>query len=293
MGAVFSRTAPSLVPGAPAQPARFHKPAQVRPAGGQRLTARLENKSLMTALKTILISGLAALVMAGSAYPATTVHFSGYTWEVRQAGKGGPGPNDWDPANVTVDTNGWLHLKLTERAGRWYCSEVHTQERLGFGQYEFALAGRVDQLDQNVVLGLFNYPTPDVGPDGTQEIDIEFARWGRAATPIGNFTVWPARTGLKQETKPFPFQLEGDLSTHRFAWSPASIRFQSSAGLGENQGRPLADWRYEPANAADRIARKPMPVHLNLWCCNGRPPVDKKPVELIVRSFKFTPLPPP
>ena len=38
--------------------------------------------------------------------------------------------------------------------------------------------GRLDQLDDNVTLGLFSYPTGDVGPDGTHEIDLEFARWG-------------------------------------------------------------------------------------------------------------------
>ena len=51
---------------------------------------------------------------------------------------------------------------------------------LGFGRYQFQVIGRIDQLDPNVVLGLFKYPTPDVGPDGTNEIDIEFAQWGRA-----------------------------------------------------------------------------------------------------------------
>lgn len=34
--------------------------------------------------------------------PATTLQFSGYTWEVR-SGEGGPGPNHWSAQNVWVD----------------------------------------------------------------------------------------------------------------------------------------------------------------------------------------------
>jgi hypothetical protein len=44
---------------------------------------------------------------------------------------------------------------------------------MGFGRYQFWIEGRVDRLDPNVVLGLLNYPTPDVGPDATNEIDID------------------------------------------------------------------------------------------------------------------------
>ena len=68
--------------------------------------------------------------------------------------------------------------------------EVLTKDRSGFGRYQFWVVGRVDRLDPNVVFGLFNYPTPDIGPDGTNEIDIEFAKWGKPEAPMGNYTVW-------------------------------------------------------------------------------------------------------
>ena len=71
---------------------------------------------------------------------------------------GGPGPNRWEEKNVSVDASGYLHLKLTERDGKWYCAEVYTQEALGFGLYEFRSSGRVDRLDPNVVFGLSVVP---------------------------------------------------------------------------------------------------------------------------------------
>jgi hypothetical protein len=241
-------------------------------------------------IQLLVLSAVAVAIAFGSGLQAASLSFSGYTWIVRPTGKGGPGPNDWSQENAFVDTNGWLHLRLTKQKDRWHCSEVYTQERLGFGRYEFWLVGRLDQLDQNVVLGLFNYPPSDVGPDGTHEIDIEFAQWGNASAPIGNYTVWPVKTSVKRESKLFSFVLNSDFSTHRFTWSPTNIVFQSEHGHAQEKSASFAHWVYQPADAAARVSQKAMPVHLNLWCFNGRPPTNGQPVELIVRAFKFTPL---
>jgi hypothetical protein len=133
---------------------------------------------------------LALLIAAFPSSPAKTIRFAGYEWIVKSGINRGPGPNNWNENNVWVDQGGYLHLKLTKQGNRWYGAEVLSRDRLGFGRYQFWIVGRVDRLDPNVVFGLFNYPTPDVGPDGTNEIDIEFAsgasqrlRW--ATTPFG------------------------------------------------------------------------------------------------------------
>lgn len=39
--------------------------------------------------------------------------------------------------------------------GGGVCLGAGPQERLGFGRYQFQTVGRVDHLDENVVLGLF------------------------------------------------------------------------------------------------------------------------------------------
>lgn len=237
----------------------------------------------------MIASAIAALMATGAASHAGTISFSGYTWEVRPSGRGGPGPNYWDPNNVWVDSNGYLHLRLTQRNGRWYCSEVYTQNRLGFGRYQFWLIGRVDKLDRNVVLGLFNYPTPDVGPDGTNEIDIEFAKWGSSFAPAGNYTVWPTTTSVSHRTKSFPFSLKGDWSTHRFTWSSTRVFFQSQDGHYDDNSYQFAKWLYQPRKPATYVPQKPMPVHINLWCYNGHGPSNGQQVELIISAFKFTP----
>ena len=226
---------------------------------------------------------LVAWLVAADATPAATIQFGGYAWKVR-SGHGGPGPNAWAEENVWVDAQGFLHLRIRVRDGKWSCAEVTMQERLGFGRYTFQVEGPIDRFDDHVVLGLFNYPTPDVGGDATHEIDIEFARWGRAANPIGNYTVWPVEKALRQTSKSFAFTQSGTGSTHRFDWSSARVAYRSWQGFGEN-GTEIARWDYAPAEAAARIARKPMPVHLNLWLFQGKPPKDGNEVEVVIRSF--------
>ena len=219
---------------------------------------------------------------------AKTLTFSGYQWDVR-SGTGGPGPNRWSDANAWVDSNGYLHMKISYRGGRWYCSEVTTQQKLGFGTYMFQVVGQIDKFDRNVVLGLFNYPTPDIGPDGTNEIDIEIARWGNAKAPNGNYTVWPAQVGLSPTSYTFPFTLTSRNSTHSFAWNSQGISFQSFYGLTTDPASRFANWLFTPADYLNTVPQNAIPLHINLWLFQGRKPVNGKQVEIIIKSFSFTP----
>jgi len=225
------------------------------------------------------------------AQAATTVNFSGLVWDVRE-GSGGPGPNLWKSSNVWVDANGYLHLRLSYQNGKWYCAQLSTREKFGFGSYQWQILSRVDNLDPNVVLGLFNYPTPDVGPDTTNEIDIEFARWGDANYPIGNYTVWPAVSGLKQRTKSFEFALggsHGSASTHRFTWSSTQVRYRSQYGLRNDTLNTFATWTFAPADYLKRVPQDPMKVYINLWLMQGHPPQNGQSLVIVIKSFKFTP----
>lgn len=240
------------------------------------------------------------LLCAGSEAQTKTITFSGYEWTVVNANGQGPGPNNWAENNVWVDEKGALHLKITRRGSQWYCAKLGIKDkRLGYGHYQFEVIGRVDQLDPNVVLGLFNYPPREIGPDGTHEIDIEFAKWGRAEASNGQYTVWPAKPGLDRVYKRFDAQLHGTYTTHSFDWNKNKVSFQSVHGhpQGEHSSgkdrdekiHGIASWSYEPEDPASHIGEQPMPVFINLWLFKGRPPTDGKEIEMIVSSFKFTP----
>lgn len=229
--------------------------------------------------------GLLALVFT---VEAKEIQFGGYTWTVR-SGRGGPGPNAWVDTNVWLDSSTNLHLKISQRDGKWSCAEITMQKRLGFGRYQFQMTGRIDRFDDNVVLGLFNYPTGDVGPDATHEIDIEFARWGDAKNPIGNYTVWPVEKSLKQDSKSFPFDLAQDKTTHYFIWSTNQVQFRSMHGHRDDDREEFSQWVHSPKEPSRYISQQPMPVHINLWLFKGLPPKNGQEVEVVIQGFKFTP----
>ncbi|HXB28372.1 MAG TPA: hypothetical protein VNW49_01075, partial [Puia sp.] len=88
------------------------------------------------------------------------ISFSGYSWSVRNTiNKQGPGPNYFSDYCVQVDGLGRLHLwiVLDSKTNHWFCPEVTTVEKFGFGTYQFVVEGAVDHFDKNIVLGLFNY----------------------------------------------------------------------------------------------------------------------------------------
>jgi hypothetical protein len=261
--------------------------------------------SVVTVLASALLSCGAAAARAQQPTPRT-IDFSGYTWEVRQPGNGGPGPNDWDPANVFVDAQGRLHLRITQTTVPGdgvtapqvvrRCAEITTVQRLGLGRYEFQVTGPIDELNENVVLGLFDYPTRDVGINGTNEIDIEFGKWGRPAANNGNFTVYHANdTPGGHDTHTFRFLHDDSASepittTESFTRYADRIVYACALGGRETGGRTVETWTYAPTNR-DLLPMKPLPVHVNLWLFQGRPPSDGKPVEIVIDHFAFVPEP--
>jgi len=249
-------------------------------------------KTLLAALAASAVLGsLSAALAQAAPTNAHVIHFSGYDWEVRPDADGGPGPNHWDSGNVRVDSLGRLHLKLTHRNGAWRCAEVTTLRSLGFGRYQFQVTGALDRLDPNVVLGLFNYPPPGGGPDGTNEIDIEYSRWGDPAALPASTTIYPAHPGPASVSHPFPMPPGLTDTTQRFLWQSDTVSIQCLRGHRDDDQQEYAQWAFRPADH-QRLPQKPLPVHINLWLMRGKAPQDGKEVEVVVERFSFVPTTP-
>lgn len=220
------------------------------------------------------------------------ISFSGYEWTVKTGAKLGPGPNRWETANVGVDRAGRLRLSIRRDAAGWSCAEVGMTKRLGFGLYEFQTIGPIGKLDPNVVLGLFTYPTPDIGPDTTNEIDIEYSRWGNPKNPIGSFTLWTAKKGEKPVSHSFEPPPDSERATHRFLWLPDRIVWQSLRGLvadkNDNRGE-FARWEFKPPADSGLIPQKPLPILLNLWLFKGKAPTDDREASVTIARFAHYP----
>ncbi len=218
---------------------------------------------------------------------AVTLDWKGHTWQVTSGGMAGVCQGS--PNNVTIDANGYLHFKISNNGGAWTASEMFTTDRLGFGTYQWQIDGPIDTYDRNVVLGLFPYgPAAGIGSDGTNEIDIEYSRWGQANGTNGDWTDYPA-SGTTIGELSYTFTLGGGtLSTSRFHWTTASIVSSLLGGLQPIDGTTglIKSWTYAPQNPTTNIPQQALPLGMNLWCFDG-PPTDGKPVEIVIRDFQF------
>jgi hypothetical protein len=234
----------------------------------------------------------AGLFLVAAPSVAAALTWAGYEWRVTTGGLAGN--NTGSAANVVVDTNGYLHMKITRTGDRWYCAELFTTQSIGFGTYRWQIDGPVDKMDKNIVLGLFPYgPAAGIGSSGTNEIDIEYARWGNSAWPCGNYTVYPNSGSTKGSTT-FNFTLSGTYTTSTFVWNSTSVAYTTQEGLrpaGDNGGL-IKSWTYAPSNPGVNIPQRAMPLGMNLWLCAGcgGAPSDGQPEEIIIRSFQYIPL---
>jgi hypothetical protein len=230
------------------------------------------------------LSLLACALFVSMPIQAGTITWKGYTWTIKSGAGLGPGPNSWNSSNAYVDASGYLHLVLAydTNLGAWDCAEVSTTNRLGFGTYQWQVENQLGAFDPWVVLGLFPY----LGPDGNDEIDVEYSRWGNANGDDGWWTVYPA-TGKTTGQKSFNFALNGTYTTSRFVWSTTGIQYWLMGGfqpVGTTKN-VINSWNYTPATPAKYIPQGPMPLHMNLWLFRGHAPSNGQPVEVIIHDF--------
>ncbi len=209
---------------------------------------------------------------------ARVISFSGFEWVVSdsEGNQVGPGPNYFSDSeeNVWVDDEGRLHLRITYTDSRWNCARVELAERTGYGKYIFYVSSRPDSLDRQVVWGLYTYK------NDTEEIDIEFSRWGFENNQEAQYAIQPShRTGNKAR---FRMNREGSHSTHLFEWTKKWIDFASYIGHTRypvNETEIIARWRYYGNDIPPDSDEK---LKMNLWLFRGTPPFNGKETEVVI-----------
>ena len=242
--------------------------------------ARIRSVAITLAVAVILATASTTLAAGKPGYP-DTVTWGGTTWQVKTSRSAvGPGPNIFDKANVNVDAAGRLHLRIARNAaGAWTAAEIIGPTTHGHGTYAFRLASPVDDLDPNVVLGMFTWS--DRARFANREIDIEFARWGSASDPTNaQYVVQPH--GVPNHLARFS-QPADVTSTHQFTWRPGRIDWLSRGAAGNT----IASYTYAASDVPPTGDER---VRFNLWLFNGAAPTDAQPVEIVIESFTFTPL---
>jgi len=120
------------------------------------------------------------------------------------------------------------------------------------------------------------------------------AKFGYDSTEVGNFSVYPSKSGLNYSSDNFAISLSGTYTTHRYKWNSDSLLFQILFGHRDDDANEMRKWEFIPSltstsnNNSDYIPQLPMPVYINLWLRFGQPPSDGKEVEIIFKSFKYS-----
>jgi hypothetical protein len=228
-------------------------------------------------LSAAVLLAVGGLVAPASARQTTTVSWQGYSWVARSA-PGNPGaPQQWSPANVSVDSAGRLHLKVTrDKKGRYTQAELDSvRNGWGYGSYRWQVETDVSRLAPEYVLGLFTY-----GRDaayGHREIDIEASGWG--TTPITwDYTTWADGHDAVARTR-----ATAGRTTQQIDWAPGRLTWTT----WDASGAVLAT---ATATGADVPVPYDESIGMNLWLCGCESGWDKTAAtEVVISSFRFTP----
>ena len=237
-----------------------------------------------------------------------TVRFSGYDWYVKYSnGPVGPGPNLFSRLNedVFLDVRGYLHMRIADHNGSWYSSEIVGLDTVGYGIYTFVMDGDLENIPENVVVGLFSWNTESFQEEANSEVDIEFAKWNDASTnQTLHYSVQPVNFGppypeRSHQANTQPSDLIG-VTTHQFIWTDSLITWTSWRGEGTT-GRQIANWSFNTSNPP-RIKNEgpnssnpiviPGPAEstnarINFWLLGGIPPSDGQVQEIVIRSYNY------
>ncbi|KRP10244.1 MAG: hypothetical protein ABR95_10540 [Sphingobacteriales bacterium BACL12 MAG-120813-bin55] len=243
------------------------------------------------------------------------VYFSGYEWDVKiyENTQQGPGPN-WFSGHyedVWVDEKGYLHMRISNRDGRWWASEIVGRDNIGFGTYTWVVQGDLENIPENIVLGLFSWDNNTFQEEANSEVDIEFAKWGDATTnKTLHYSVQPVSFGPVYPERSFaPETPAGSLigvSTHSFLWTDSIIEWKSYTGEGIDPANQIAEWTFtldNPARVKNENGLSSDPViipspgattnaRINFWIMPwiSPAPTDNSEHEIVIRSFTYTPL---
>jgi hypothetical protein len=249
--------------------------------------------SVLVAICGMFIGGCTSGQSGGPpAEPQTkrTVTFAGHEWAVKYGDQLGPGPNYFSDSedSLWVDEKGHLHMTIMKREGKWFCTEVINSQSLGYGSYIFTLQSRVDQLDENIILGMFTWDT-DAPEHHYREIDFEFGKWQKAENKNAQFVIQPWTNEGNTHRYDILYDGPTETTTHIMKWQPDRIHFQSYYGRYSEhppKDKMIHSWTY---TGQDNPPPGGENIRINLWLVWGEIPTDGKDLEIIIEDFKFIP----
>jgi hypothetical protein len=267
-------------------------------------------------LDPVCFNSCSSCTLAPSANESTCncnqrLYFAGRNWTIKEYENitWGPGGNYFSAHedDVFVDEKGFLHMRLAQRNGKWYSTEVISPDTMGYGIYTFVIEGDLESLPANSVVGLFTWDDNNLATQANSEVDIEIARWGDPSVsdvllysvqPVWFGGYYPERTNVVNHA---PGDLNG-ITAHRMIWTDTLITWESweRRADGNNQ---IGYWTFDLNNpprvkVEGSVTSDPIVIpapgntthaRINFWMFNGGPTSDNQEHEIIIRNFSYEP----
>jgi hypothetical protein len=145
----------------------------------------------------------------------------------------------------------------------------------GYGTYTF-LVRETAGIEPNAVLGLFLWD-PSAFEIHNREVDIEISRWGDPRNANAQFVV----QSYERAGPLVRFELPRGRAELSFTWAPDKLSCRAYAGGKLIRQHAFTEGIPEPGRENVRI---------NAWLFRGSPPSGRKPIDIVIERFEFTPI---
>jgi hypothetical protein len=247
-----------------------------------------------------------------SNYPYRIINFADQEWltESYMSEKSFPGPNYYSNAedHVWVDNRGFLNLTIQENEfGQWLCSSVKSIQIARYGIHRFKIIGNLEDLDKNVVVGMFLYRVDPMQPEQRAEVDIELSSWGFPKdTPEGtinassnvHYVLWEPWIDIDspkvQSSDSFWMNMpRGTHTTHELTWHPKTLSFMSYHGHSPTNPNKKVARFFELSNVkydSWALPKEDEKMHLliNFWIHESDHPSDLQKQSIRIK-YEFEP----
>jgi hypothetical protein len=208
------------------------------------------------------------------------LQFGGYEWTIRAAPSDRGGPNQFDPANASTDSNGALHLRIAGAPGRWTCAELTLTRSFGYGLYTFTVDD-ISTLDPAARFAIFTWDGPAIAQYG-REMSINIGHYGDRPQDNARYVVQPSDLPVNRSN----FFAPAGVLTHQLRWEPDRATFRTFRDTPTGGGaRPIAEHTFTSGvpGAGNETIR------FSLYIFQRNPTPMQKPAEVVVRRFSFEP----
>jgi hypothetical protein len=216
------------------------------------------------------------------AFPTVPIHFSGYDWNIQTVSAIRGGLNNlYSPDNVWKDSSGALHLRMTNKSGKWTCAHLLMARSLGYGTYNLTVRD-TSHLQPAAVFSMHTFD-PSGGDQHYREMDVEISRWGDAANKEN------AQYGIQ------PFYVPGNTTqfiepagtmTHTMVWQPGRVTFRTVRGSSASSTAPAIN-EHVFTSGVPSPGQELLELMLYMVASDKYP--LKNDTEVVVEKFEYLP----